>query len=134
VQMESNAVLQSSQAQLENGLNWTAAQVAELLADETPTPTEHITALLRCLNERQSADEQESGFTIHQNGIGFNRLDAELLSSIAKWSADHGGYLTPKQEFCVRKRLRKYSRQLAEALNTGEVVLPFVLRLVRRSA
>lgn len=123
MRLQSSPVTKSSQAKRNCDLDsWTAAEVVDLVSNEQ-TPLEHISALLSCLYRRQSGEEQETGFTTDRNGAGFNKLDAEFLSGIARWSADHSGYLTQKQEHYARKRLKKYSRQLADALNSGELTL-----------
>lgn len=60
---------------------------------------------------RQTADEQSSETTSHDNGIGFNGLDAPLLSSFAKQITARG-FLTPKQLTFARKKMVKYAGQL----------------------
>ena len=75
-------------------------------------------SLLRLYAE-QTADEQAMGATSESNGYGFNGIDAEFLSSVAKFLTDKG-YLSPKQLDFTRKKLRKYAGQLAK-LATAEV-------------
>jgi len=71
---------------------------------------------LWCLYERQTDDEQASNTTRDNNGVGFNGRDAEFLSSIAKRLPNYGFKLTERQLPHVRRKLRKYTRQLLEVI------------------
>ena len=72
-------------------------------------------ALVQMFN-RQTADEQEAKITCHENGIGFNGLDAEFLSSLAVQYIKRGT-LSPKQISYARKGLMKYAGQIAQIAN-----------------
>ena len=76
-------------------------------------------SLLRLYSE-QTADEQAIGTTTDSNGYGFNGVDAEFMSSVAKFLTDKG-YLSPKQIDFARKKLRKYSGQLAKLANADNI-------------
>jgi len=78
---------------------------------KTAAPKRIGNALVEMFN-RQTTDEQSSGVTCHDNGIGFNGVDAPILTSIAKWYMDKG-FISPKQTALVRKKLVKYAGQLA---------------------
>jgi hypothetical protein len=93
VEKQSNRAFCSSQDKTRTVSAWSENRVLELLND-AQTPVEHISALLNCLYLRQSAEEQESGIASHKNGQGFNKVDAEFLSSVARSLADRGGYPT----------------------------------------
>ena len=68
----------------------------------------------------QTEDEQETEQTSHQNGAGFNAIDAPFLSSLARYAIEHNR-LSPKQMSHVRKKLPKYVNQLlAIANNKGD--------------
>ncbi len=67
--------------------------------------------LLLILYRRQTLSEQQDGSSREQNRVGFSKFDAPLLTSIAAWG-QRRGFLTPKQVEVVRRRLRKYTRQL----------------------
>jgi hypothetical protein len=67
--------------------------------------------MLYAMYLQQSRDEQQSQDTIHDDGIGFSRFDANFLSSVAKKSYPHG-VMTPAQVFHVAKSLKKYRRQI----------------------
>lgn len=72
------------------------------------------------LNERQTADEQNSEATKYHNGVGFTGADARMGTSMAKFYA-RSGFLTAKQIAYWRKpnkngvmRIAKYAGQLLE--------------------
>jgi hypothetical protein len=85
-------------------------------------PWEWTARALEVIFERQTADEQDSGQTTHENGIGFNGLDAEILSSFAKqvkrWKGTPEGQrrfpvpLSEKQLNIARRKMAKYAGQL----------------------
>jgi hypothetical protein len=76
--------------------------------------------LLRIYAE-QTLDEQATGTTHASNGVGFNGVDAEILSSFAEqlikrdWPS--GRDLSEKQIALLRKKLPKYAKQLAMFAN-----------------
>ena len=74
-----------------------------------------IEAVLRIF-EYQTAEEQNNHSTHEDNGVGFNGVDAELLSSYAVF-AKRTGTLTKGQMVYARKKILKYSGQLAEIAN-----------------
>lgn len=74
---------------------------------------------LVAIYERQTADEQQSGCTRHDNKVGFSGLDASILSSFAtqvkNWNPATSRYdrpLSPKQMAIARNKIQKYSGQL----------------------
>lgn len=78
---------------------------------------------------RQTTDEQVMQSTGHNNGVGFNGTDAPFLSKLAEWVKDRkernvpeGKRLSEKQRVIVRRKLKKYSRQLLEVANAGPKV------------
>lgn len=82
----------------------------------------------------QTADEQESDRTSHDNGVGFSGVDANILSSFAK-QVNAGRNLSPKQMAIVYKKMPRYWKQIAsfipetklaeiEAKVKSEVVTP----------
>ncbi len=68
------------------------------------------------LYERQTSTEILSRQTIDANGIGFNALDAEFLTSLAE-QAEERGTLTEKQIAAGRKAVMKYAGQLVRIAN-----------------
>jgi hypothetical protein len=63
--------------------------------------------------KRQTADEQATNSTNNNNSMGFNGLDAEFGSSLAKNITKYGK-LTPNQAGYARKLIGKYWAQLVE--------------------
>lgn len=59
----------------------------------------------------QTADEQAADATAHDNGVGFNSVDAFILTSFAKQIVARN-YLTPKQIEIARAKMVKYAGQL----------------------
>lgn len=60
----------------------------------------------------QTADEQASDRTSHDNGVGFSGVDAAILSSFAK-QVNSGRNLSPKQMAIVYKKMPRYWKQIA---------------------
>ena len=83
---------------------------------DTAHPKRVGNALVELYN-RQTLDEQVQARTGHNNGVGFNKLDAEILTNMAEWFKDKG-FLTGKQVTLVRKKIRKYAGQLADIANS----------------
>ena len=74
---------------------------------------------LMAIYNRQSPTEKEYGSTSEDNGVGFNSCDAEILTSFAD-QYKRLKFLSPKQIQIARKRMLKYSNQLAKIAN-GEI-------------
>ncbi len=74
-----------------------------------------IRGLIR-IYERQTEDERKAYNTRYENGIGFNGSDAPILSKLAAFYLKNG-YLSLKQLQLVRKKMLKYSGQLAAIAN-----------------
>jgi hypothetical protein len=76
--------------------------------------------LLRIYAE-QTLDEQATGITHAHNGVGFNGVDSQILSSFAeqleKRDWPKGRDLSEKQLAILRKKMPKYSKQLAMFAN-----------------
>ena len=91
---------------------WTEDEIKNLIQ----TNDKVLYAAFKKLYECQTADEQMNGNTHHVNGIGFNGVDAPILSSMAEFLIKTG-FLTPKQKAVVRKKLVKYNKQLTNLAN-----------------
>ena len=103
--------------------NWTKESILGLLDQWTIPGQENGKAMFRALHslyERQTVSEQATHESREQNGRGFTKFDAELLSDIAKKSEKYES-LTPKQTQLVGRRIRKYHRQLVEIANEAEM-------------
>jgi hypothetical protein len=73
---------------------------------------------------RQTMDEQTATETKHQNGVGFNGVDANIMSSFAQQierrvaNGTRGGQcLSEKQMAIARRKIVRYARQLVEIAN-----------------
>lgn len=69
-----------------------------------------LRALVR-IYANQTADEQSTMDTKHDNGVGFTGADAHFLSSFAQ-QYELRGFLTPGQMEYLYKKMPKYARQL----------------------
>lgn len=94
---------------------WTAEEIKARLA----ATAEFRKHALLAIFDRQTAQEQDAMRTTDLNGRGFTGWDAELLTSFAQ-QLQTRGYLSPKQDAILSKRLPKYSTQLARIAN-GEL-------------
>jgi hypothetical protein len=74
---------------------------------------------LMAIYNRQTEDEKATELTHHHNMIGFNGVDANLLTSYAKQYKERG-FLTKGQIDWCRKKMLKYAGQLAKIAN-GEI-------------
>jgi hypothetical protein len=81
-----------------------------------------VVDFLLAMYERQTGDEQQTGSTREENGVGFNGTDARFLSSLAEQALENRRTkkfptdLSPKQIECAKKKLVKYTRQLEDIL------------------
>lgn len=91
---------------------WTEDEIRVLVQ----TNDKVLYGALRKLYAEQTADEQDAGETTHRNGVGFNGVDAKIMSSFAEF-LNRTGFLTPKQRAVARRKLVKYNRQLTRLAN-----------------
>ena len=75
-----------------------------------------IWRMLQAMYKRQTSLEKETERTLVDNGMGFNSVDSNFLSSVAKESLKRWT-LTPAQSRVVAKCLKKYIKQLVEIAN-----------------
>jgi hypothetical protein len=61
--------------------------------------------------EKQTIEEKRKKTAKRPNGVGFNRVDAEILSSFAE-QVKRSGDLTEKQLEILFKRIPKYASQM----------------------
>jgi hypothetical protein len=99
---------------------WSREDIAELLNISDLAVAKAVVAIYH----RQTADEKDAQTTKHRNGVGFNGVDAILLSSFARqvigWQkgrSQYPGPLGPRQVSLARKKIVKYAGQLAEIAN-----------------
>jgi hypothetical protein len=92
---------------------WLLKVHAEPTFADDPTYMHAVGRALVFMYNRQTADEQATGFTNHNNGMGFSGADAEFLTSVAKSYLKYNR-MTPKQTRAVAKGLARYTGQLLE--------------------
>ena len=90
-----------------NGRTWNKADIKDLLQKNDKAV---IRGLIVIYNY-QTADEKATAETSHDNGMGFNGIDAEILTSFVNFYS-RNGYLSQKQLGIARKKMLKYSQQL----------------------
>jgi len=73
---------------------------------------------LKRLYAEQTDDEQFREHTVERNGRGFNKVDADFLTSVSKF-LNSRGFLTEKQKVATRRKLIKYNAQLTRLANEG---------------
>ena len=67
----------------------------------------------------QTNNEKLSHNTKENNGVGFNGLDAPILTSFCEFYKQRG-FLSPKQIAIARKKMLKYSAQATKYANDWE--------------
>ena len=77
-------------------------------------------ALIVITEKNQTADEQVSGDTRWNNGIGWNGVDAKILTSFAS-QLKKGRVLSPKQVAIAKRKLPKYAKQVLNLIKEGKV-------------
>lgn len=92
---------------------WTIEEIKELVL----TNDKMVVRSVVVLYEQQTASEQASHETCERNGVGFNGVDAPIMSSFAEFYKERG-YLSNKQIAIARKKLVKYSHQLVTIANS----------------
>lgn len=91
---------------------WTQDEIRELVQSNDKV----LYGAMRKMYECQTADEQMTGTANHRNGVGFNGVDAGIMTSFCEF-LNKTGFLTYKQKEIARKKLKKYTRQLTELAN-----------------
>jgi hypothetical protein len=66
--------------------------------------------------EKQTDNERAEDKTVEQNGIGFNAIDANIMSSFARQIQDTGS-LSRRQLDIARTKMKKYCGQLSKIAN-----------------
>ena len=95
--------------------DWKKEEIRAMLETNTTALCRGLVAIF----DKQTEDEKVDGRTSHDNGIGFNGVDAEILTSYAMQYRERG-FLTPKQLTITRKKMLKYAGQLTKIAN-GDV-------------
>ena len=92
-------------------MTWTKTSIQSLILSN---PAALKRAIIK-IYERQTAEEQCADQTIEHNGIGFNGIDAEIMSSFAKQLMSRG-FLSPKQVAIARRKMPKYWNQILQLI------------------
>lgn len=74
-----------------------------------------IRAML-AIYKRQTATEKAMQETRDRNGVGFNGVDGQIMSSIAEFYLKHN-FVSRKQMVIIKKKMGKYAGQLAKIAN-----------------
>lgn len=82
-----------------------------------------VKALITIYNN-QTASEQSAQQTHLRNNVGFNSRDAKTLTDIAQRLPRYNNHMTPRQIALVRGRIRKYWRQLLDAIPADKREIP----------
>lgn len=85
----------------------------QFFIDLFATKPASVDRALVVLAARQTPDERTMGSTRVENARGFNKVDAQILTSLAEW-VQLGRRLSVKQRSLAVRKLPKYWRQLAE--------------------
>lgn len=93
-------------------VEWTKDEILHLLETNDKMVIRSIVKIF----EKQTEDEQQTDSTNHHNGVGYNGVDAEFMSSLAK-QVLAGKKLTEKQMVHARKKIKKYAKQLTRIAN-----------------
>ena len=91
---------------------WTTEEIKALLAESDKAVARAILAIYN----RQTEDEQTIKETTDHNGIGYNGIDANFMSSLAQFYQTKG-FLSSGQLKYGRKAIMKYAGQLTEIAN-----------------
>ena len=88
----------------------------EFIKDKIANDDKWLVRGLLAIYAGQTEDEKVSEATLEDNGIGFNGVDAEILTRFAEWYEEKG-WLSGKQLALTRKKMLKYAGQLAKIAN-----------------
>lgn len=94
-----------------SGKAWTEKDIDALLQRSDAAVFRAVVVLY----DRQTEDERATDQTTHRNGVGFNGVDARLLSYYARWIKANGR-LTGRHVEKARRAVRKYRAQLLDAI------------------
>lgn len=91
----------------------------ELIKSKIETSQEWLERGIVAIFNRQTRDEQADQVTKHQNGVGFNGVDARYMSYLARWLKS-GKHLSGNHLVKARNKMVKYVGQLTKIAN-GEI-------------
>ena len=91
---------------------WTAEEIHYMIE----TNDKWLYHGLMAIYNKQTEDEKAHDLTHHENNVGFNGPDSNIMSRFAKSYKRHGMLYSQDKAQC-RKRLLKYCKQLAKIAN-----------------
>jgi hypothetical protein len=94
----------------ENPTNWTKEEVQTYMKSDLGLAK----CILRVYNN-QTDQEASTGYTVENNGVGFNGSDSVFLTSIAKQIIEDKR-LSNKQIFIARTMMYKYAKQIMHTI------------------
>ena len=98
-----------------NGKEWDKESIKKLIQ----TNDKAVYRALVLLYSFQTDEEKNTDKVKTVNGKGFNKLDAEILSSMAR-QVKSGRHLSDKQMYVARPKLMKYAGQILNYMKTKE--------------
>jgi len=96
---------------------WTVEEIKQMLL----TRKDAVMKGMCRIYELQTEQEKNVGDTIENNGIGFNGVDGEIMSSFVQFYKAKG-FLTEKQMVIAQKKMPKYAKQLTKIANNEVIV------------
>lgn len=99
-------------------MSWTVEWSVHKMRSVLEESDEAVRRALIVLYKQQTRDERMADETIERNCAGFNKVDAEFGSELAR-IALHGGKLSDRQIQAARKMVMKYANQLTRLHNSG---------------
>ena len=95
-------------------------KVAEYIKNQLATNQAWAIKALVKVYTLQTLDEQATGQTSNLNGVGFNGIDSQILSSFAE-QVNKGRNLSAKQMAIVFKKMPRYHKQVASFIPTEKM-------------
>lgn len=93
-------------------VDWTKEEIKALLESNDKA----VMRGLIVITSLQTASERETHNTVELNGVGWNKIDADLMTSFVE-QVRAKRWLSAKQLKATRARLMKYAGQLAKVAN-----------------
>lgn len=100
-----------------------------MIAEKITTDQNWTERAVVAIYRKQTSQEVNSMQTIEHNNVGFNGVDAPIMTSFAEWIL-RGRRLTPKQLSLAQRKIRKYAGQLASIAEQGSTQTPAAQELI----